>query len=71
MTHIRERGAFIEQCHPVAGKTRVYRTPWASALTAIESPAPCLGEHNDYVFKELLNMSDEERLPIDCQKVIY
>lgn len=69
--HIRERGAFIEQCHPVAGKTWVYRTPWASALTAIESPAPCLGEHNDYVFKELLNMSDEDVCRLIVEKVIY
>jgi crotonobetainyl-CoA:carnitine CoA-transferase CaiB-like acyl-CoA transferase len=23
-------------------------------------PSPCLGEHNEYVFKELLGMSDDE-----------
>jgi CoA:oxalate CoA-transferase len=26
----------------------------------IERPAPCFGEHNRYVFSELLGMSDEE-----------
>jgi crotonobetainyl-CoA:carnitine CoA-transferase CaiB-like acyl-CoA transferase len=26
----------------------------------IKSPPPCLGEHNEYVFKELLKMTDEE-----------
>jgi benzylsuccinate CoA-transferase BbsF subunit len=23
-------------------------------------PSPCVGEHNEYVFKELLGMSDDE-----------
>jgi len=23
-------------------------------------PAPCLGQHNEYVFRELLGMSEEE-----------
>ena len=26
----------------------------------IKRPSPCLGEHNEYVFKELLGMTDEE-----------
>jgi benzylsuccinate CoA-transferase BbsF subunit len=26
----------------------------------IKSPSPCLGEHNEFVFKELLKMSDDE-----------
>jgi crotonobetainyl-CoA:carnitine CoA-transferase CaiB-like acyl-CoA transferase len=29
----------------------------------IRSPACCLGEHNDYVYRELLGMSDEA---IEC-----
>ncbi len=69
--HSKERGIFIEQDHPVAGKTFVYRSPWTSALTATEVPAPCLGEHNDYVFKKLLNMSDEDVAQLVEDKVIY
>jgi len=69
--HNKERGIFIEQDHPVAGKTFVYRSPWTSALTATEAPAPCLGEHNDYVFKKLLNMSDEDVAQLVEDKVIY
>ena len=69
--HSKERGVFVEQNHPVAGKTIVYRSPWTSALTATEAPAPCLGEHNDYVFKELLNMSDEDVAKLVNDKVIY
>jgi benzylsuccinate CoA-transferase BbsF subunit len=69
--HCRERGIFIEQTHPVAGKTIVYRSPWTSALTATEAPAPCLGEHNGYVFKKLLKMSDGDITQLIDEKVIY
>jgi crotonobetainyl-CoA:carnitine CoA-transferase CaiB-like acyl-CoA transferase len=69
--HNKERGIFIEQDHPVAGKTIVYRSPWTSALTATETPAPCLGEHNNYVFKKLLKMSDEDVAQLVEDKVIY
>jgi len=69
--HIKERGVFIEQNHPVAGKTLVYRSPWRSALTAENPPAPCLGEHNGYVFKTLLNMSDNEITDLVDKQVIY
>ena len=49
----------------------VWRTPWKSALTKKNPPAPLLGEHNDYVFKELLGMSDSEIARLTDQKVIY
>jgi crotonobetainyl-CoA:carnitine CoA-transferase CaiB-like acyl-CoA transferase len=26
----------------------------------IDRPSPCVGEHNEYVFKELLGMTDDE-----------
>ena len=26
----------------------------------LNKPSPCLGEHNEYVFKQFLGMSDEE-----------
>jgi crotonobetainyl-CoA:carnitine CoA-transferase CaiB-like acyl-CoA transferase len=69
--HVKKRGTFIEQNHPVAGKTIVYRSPWASSLTADNPPAPCLGEHNDYVFKDLLHMSDKDIAGLIDKKVIY
>jgi benzylsuccinate CoA-transferase BbsF subunit len=69
--HIKERGVFIEQTHPVAGKTIVYRSPWTSALTASHDPAPCLGEHNDYVFNKLLGISEKEIDQLIDKKVIY
>ena len=69
--HVKERGVFIEQNHPEAGKTIVYRSPWTSALTASNPPAPCLGEHNEYVFKNLLGMSDKDIGQLVDKKVIY
>ena len=69
--HVIKRGAIIQQNHPVAGEINVYRAPWKSALTAKNPPAPCLGEHNDYVFKTLLKMSDSEIAKLMEQKVIY
>ena len=66
-----KRGAIIQQNHPVAGKINVYRAPWKSALTAKNPPSPLLGEHNDYVFKTLLNLSDSEIAKLTEDKVIY
>jgi crotonobetainyl-CoA:carnitine CoA-transferase CaiB-like acyl-CoA transferase len=69
--HCKKRKVFVEQNHPVAGKTIVYRSPWTSALTATNPPAPCLGEHNHYVFKTLLGLTDSEIAKLIDKKVIY
>ncbi len=69
--HIRARGAIFEQNHVEAGRTVVYRSPWLSAETGHNRPAPCLGEHNDYVFKDLLNLSDSRVAALVEEKVIY
>jgi crotonobetainyl-CoA:carnitine CoA-transferase CaiB-like acyl-CoA transferase len=66
-----KRGAIIQQNHKVAGEINVYRSPWKSALTAQNPPAPLLGEHNDYVFKELLGMTDSEIARLTEKRVIY
>jgi benzylsuccinate CoA-transferase BbsF subunit len=69
--HIRKRRLFIEYDHPEAGKTLAYRSPWISALTEGLPPAPCLGEHNEYVFKQLLGLSDGEITSLVTDKTIY
>ncbi len=69
--HLKKRGIFIEQYHSVAGQTIVYRSPWKSAVTANNPPAPCLGENNDYVFKKLLSLSNKEITRLVSEKVIY
>ncbi len=60
--HFRERDFVEEVTHSEAG-THVYlgrpftmsKTPYAD-----RTPAHCLGEHNEYVYKEILGLSDEE-----------
>jgi len=69
--HVRERQVFFEQQHADAGKTLAYRPPWASALTKANPPAPCLGEHNGYVYKELLGLSDSAYDQLVDDKIIY
>jgi len=56
------RGHFREVQHPVIGRhlcemngMRFSRTP-----ERVRMPAPCLGEHSEYVYRELLGMSAEE-----------
>lgn len=68
--HTRERNILIEQNHREAGKTIVYRSPWASAKTKDNPPAPCLGEHNQYVFGELLGISNDEMASLAAQEII-
>jgi len=60
--HLKARGFFKEVNHRETG-TGLYpgmffkfsRTP-----AEVRIPPPCLGEHNEYVLKELLGISDEE-----------
>ena len=59
--HLRERGFFAELDHPDAGKHQYPGAAWKMSGTPlrVERPAPCLGQHNEYVYKELLGYSDE------------
>ena len=68
--HVNARGALIEQPHPQGGHNLVWRTAWKSALTKKNPPAPLLGQHNSYVFKDLLGMSDSEIARLTDKKVI-
>ena len=69
--HSKARGVFIEQNHPAAGKTIVYRSPWTEALTADSRPAPLLGQDNEYVCKDLLGMDDKKIAELTEKKVLY
>jgi benzylsuccinate CoA-transferase BbsF subunit len=58
---LRERQTFVKVKHPVIGFCNHPSLPrkLSKAPTQVRS-APCLGEHNEYVYTELLGMSDEE-----------
>jgi len=53
---------FKEMEHPVIGRVAYENVPFKLSETPgeLRRPAPRLGEHNEYVFGELLNMSKEE-----------
>jgi crotonobetainyl-CoA:carnitine CoA-transferase CaiB-like acyl-CoA transferase len=50
--------------HPYEGfdPCKIYGTPWLLSVTPPElvCPTPALGEHNDYVFKEILELPEDE-----------
>jgi crotonobetainyl-CoA:carnitine CoA-transferase CaiB-like acyl-CoA transferase len=60
--HLTQRGFFKKIAHPEAGTHTIPGISWKMSRTPgrIERPAPCFGEHNRYVFGELLGMSDDE-----------
>jgi crotonobetainyl-CoA:carnitine CoA-transferase CaiB-like acyl-CoA transferase len=60
--HLNERGFFEELSHSEAGTHLYPGVSWQMSRTPgrLRLPAPCFGEHNHYVFGELLGMSEEE-----------
>ncbi len=63
--HTKAREFFIEVEHPIAGKGDYPGPPykWTETPPRIQSPAPCLGEHNEEIYSELgLSKEDQTRL---------
>jgi crotonobetainyl-CoA:carnitine CoA-transferase CaiB-like acyl-CoA transferase len=60
--HLKERGFFQELTHADAGTHLYPGIMWKMSKTpnAIRMPPCGLGEHNEYVYKEILGVSDEE-----------
>ena len=60
--HLNERGFFWEIPHPDAGAFPYAGVPFrlSKSPPAARLPAPCLGEHNWSVLKDLLRMGNEE-----------
>ena len=60
---LKERAYFVPTEHPVMG-WQSYEPQSSFILSKtprrIKRPSPCLGEHNEMVFKSLLGMTDEE-----------
>jgi crotonobetainyl-CoA:carnitine CoA-transferase CaiB-like acyl-CoA transferase len=71
--HMEERGFFEVVSHPEAGTHPYESSPirlGSSPGRTIRTPSPCLGEHNDYVYKEILKLSEAEIAELEEQKVI-
>ncbi|HEV8574673.1 MAG TPA: CoA transferase [Dehalococcoidia bacterium] len=59
--HMKARGYYVYMEHPEAGVHAHDGPPFVLSKTpgSIRSPAPCLGEHTEYVCKEILGLDDE------------
>ena len=60
--HLKERGYYVYLDHPEAGHTAYDGPPLKLSETPgkLRSPAPLLGQHTEYVCKEILGLSDDE-----------
>jgi crotonobetainyl-CoA:carnitine CoA-transferase CaiB-like acyl-CoA transferase len=66
------RGFFEVVNHREAGTHRYPGMLWKMSKTplSIRKPPPCLGEHNDDVFKDILHLTDEEMAPLEEKQII-
>ncbi len=71
--HFKERGLTAEVEHPRMGKQIMVGAPWkmSDSPPPVQRASPLLGEHNEYVFGELLGMSREEIARLKEEKVLY
>lgn len=60
--HLNARGFYKELVHAEIGRHRYLLPPFRLSKTPGEPrlPAPCLGQHNEYVCKHILGLSDDE-----------
>ena len=69
--HLRAREAFIRVQHPEIGPIDLVGVPWKmSDYTPPAQRAPLLGEHNDYVLRQVLGLSEAEVLELRKKDVI-
>jgi crotonobetainyl-CoA:carnitine CoA-transferase CaiB-like acyl-CoA transferase len=71
--HIKARGFFFETVHPFMGNICLASLPWrlSDTVRGNYTYPPLLGEHNDYVFGQLLGLSQEEINRLRQEKVFY
>jgi benzylsuccinate CoA-transferase BbsF subunit len=70
--HYQEREVFIPIEHPVSGDEFIANLSWKMSETngGIYRSAPLWGQHNQYVFEELLGLSKEEITRLEEKEVI-
>ncbi|MBI2909272.1 MAG: CoA transferase [Chloroflexi bacterium] len=70
--HLRARGYLFELDHPEAGRRTVSGLPWKLSHCPEPAywPAPMLGEHNGYVFQELLGLAGDRVAELTASGVI-
>lgn len=69
--HLRARNAFVTVDHPEIGELELVGAPWR--MSDYEMPtrcAPLLGEHNEYVLREILGLNEAEVTELRKKDVI-
>ena len=58
--------------HPLLGEEHLYRMPWQMSATPLDitGSAPQLGQHDQYVYGEILGLSAEEIRKLQQQKIV-
>jgi crotonobetainyl-CoA:carnitine CoA-transferase CaiB-like acyl-CoA transferase len=71
--HYMERETHFQVEHPATGVDIIAGIPFKYSATPgeVRRHAPMLGQHNEYVFKELLGKSESEIAQLIEEKVIY
>jgi crotonobetainyl-CoA:carnitine CoA-transferase CaiB-like acyl-CoA transferase len=69
--HLHSRHFFEPVSHAVAGEWEMETPHWRMSETPahVRVPPPCFGEHNRWVFGELLGLSDEEIAALEAQGI--
>jgi len=69
--HFNERGMIVEIEHPLRGKFKMPGCPVKLSKSPVDySPAPALGQDNEEVFAELLNLTPEAVARLKEEKVV-
>jgi crotonobetainyl-CoA:carnitine CoA-transferase CaiB-like acyl-CoA transferase len=71
--HLNAREFFARLAHPEIGVQTHTGIPWRlhNAPNGVQSPAPMLGQHTDYVMRELLNYSEQKIMQLKEEKILY
>jgi benzylsuccinate CoA-transferase BbsF subunit len=71
--HYAVRGTHLQVEHPATGVDIIAGIPFKLSGTPgeVRRPAPMLGQHNNYVFRELLGKPESEIAQLVEEKVIY
>jgi benzylsuccinate CoA-transferase BbsF subunit len=71
--HYHARDLYPTVDHPLVGTEFIYGLPWKLSASpgAIARPAPNIGQHNGYVFRELLGMTPGEIEALGAEGALY
>lgn len=71
--HLNAREFFARPVHPEVGARMYTGIPWRlrNAPNGVQAPAPLLGQHTDYVMRELLQYSEQQIAKLKEEKVLY